>query len=313
MQPRFDQYLSLSLVCGAILLTGLGQPITALQEPGAVLLLQKPEITIPVTDTTIAQPELTATSAIVIDEQSAVTVFDKNSQQRLSPASTTKLMTAMVARSIFRLDMALAVPNIVSALDGTRMGLVPDERLSVLALLKGTLMHSGNDAAITLASGHPAGIDGFISDMNLLAKLYHLDQTSFKNPIGYDAPEHFSTARDLALLAREVMRDPVLRNIVGTTKETVTDTTGSIAHDLVSTHKLLGVDPMVIGIKTGTTEEAGEVLITQFEFQNQSIVVVVMGSKDRYSDTRALMEYVRQAVKWNTVNSAKPLDTISAQ
>ncbi len=202
MQLRFDQYVSLTLLCGALLLSGLSQPISASQEPGSVFLLEKPEITIPITDSTVAEPEITATSAIVIDEQSAVTLFDKNSQQQFSPASTTKLMTALVARSIFELDMALSVPSIVSALDGTRMGLVPGERLSVQALLKGALMQSGNDAAITLASAHPAGIDGFILDMNLLAKIYHLDHTSFKNPIGYDAPENFSTARDLALLAR---------------------------------------------------------------------------------------------------------------
>ena len=291
----------------SICASGVVSSVVVASNPDTVLLIQKPDVVLPVVNPGISQPELTATSAIVIDEQSAVTLFDKNSQQQFSPASTTKLMTALVARSIFELDMALAVPSIVSALDGTRMGLVPGERLSVLALLKGTLMQSGNDAAITLASAHPAGLDGFILDMNLLAEIYHLDHTSFKNPVGYDAPEHFSTARDLALLAREAMRDPVLRNIVGTTRETVVDTTGATTHDLVSTHKLLGVDPTVIGIKTGTTEEAGEVLITQFTLKNQSIMVVVMGSKDRYSDTQALMEYVRSAVEWKTVHANSAL------
>jgi len=304
---RVDQFLSILLVSLSICASGVVSSVVVASNPDTVLLIQKPDVVLPVVNPGISQPELTATSAIVIDEQSAVTLFDKNSQQQFSPASTTKLMTALVARSIFELDMALAVPSIVSALDGTRMGLVPGERLSVLALLKGTLMQSGNDAAITLASAHPAGLDGFILDMNLLAEIYHLDHTSFKNPVGYDAPEHFSTARDLALLAREAMRDPVLRNIVGTTRETVVDTTGATTHDLVSTHKLLGVDPTVIGIKTGTTEEAGEVLITQFTLKNQSIMVVVMGSKDRYSDTQALMEYVRSAVEWKTVHANSAL------
>lgn len=322
MHLRVDQYLSIALLTLVILISGVSPNASAAQSPGMVSLLSKPEIVIPVIDQQVPTPALSAVAAIVIDEASAVTLYEHNAQQQFSPASTTKLLTALLARQLYQLDTALTVPQVVGALDGTTMGLVPGEKISVHALLKGALIQSGNDAAVTLAQAHPQGIDGFVLQMNALTQQLAIRNSHFENPVGYDAPDHYSTPQDLALLAREVMKDPVLRQIVGTARERVTDTTGGIGHDLVSTHKLLGLDPSVIGIKTGTTEEAGEVLITQFKLNDQSILIVVMGSKDRYSDTRALMEYIRQAVVWQTItvesataasSIVTPLDMHTAQ
>lgn len=301
MRFRVDQYLSLLLLTLLILISGLRSRALAGEDLDSITFLNKPMLTLPFIDEQSLVPQLSASAVIVIDEKSAVTLYEKNAAVKLSPASTTKLMTALVARSLFGLDATLSTPSLVNAIDGTKMGLQVGEKVSVHNLLKGALIQSGNDAAITLASAHPAGVEGFVAAMNDQAKALHLSQTVFMNPIGYDAVGHFSSPRDLALLAREVMRDPVLRRIVGTADDVVTDTTGSISHTLHTTHKLLGIDPNVVGIKTGTTDEAGEVLITQFNRNDQSILVVVMGSKDRYSDTRALMEYVTQAVEWRTL------------
>ncbi len=303
MSLRPDQYISIAAISVVLVVVGVIRPVGAADTSRTFLLIEKSEFVLPVIDPTVVQPQVSAAAAIVIDEQSAVTLYEKNATVQFPPASTTKLLTALVARSMYELDAVLTVPTLVTALDGTRMGLVPGEKLPVSALLQGALIQSGNDAALTLAAAHPAGVGGFVSEMNSKADFLHLTQSNFTNPIGYDAPGQLVTPRDLALLAREVMKDPVLRKIVGTAKVQVSDTKGAITHDLVTTHKLLGVDPTVIGIKTGTTEEAGEVLITQFKRDAQSILIVIMGSDDRYKDTQELIEYVRTAVHWETVFS----------
>jgi D-alanyl-D-alanine carboxypeptidase (penicillin-binding protein 5/6) len=243
---------------------------------------------------------LSAQSIYVMDEKSASILLEKNSQEARFPASTTKMMTALVARKLYQPDYALTVKS-EAFTEGTTMGLVLGEQMTVKNLLQGLLIESGNDAAFVLANNYPLGYDGFIGEMNTLAQDLHLDQTNFTNPSGLDEPQHQTTARDFAILAKELMKDPILKEIVGTSKITVTDVTGKYQHQLRTTNELLGKNG-VVGIKTGTTLQAGETLVTQVDRDDHTLIIVVMSSQDRYGETIKIIDWVFNNYEWLQVD-----------
>lgn len=241
--------------------------------------------------------QLTASGAAVIDLNSGAILFEKNPRQLLYPASTTKLMTALVARELFELDQVAtiaAVPKVA----GASIGFLNGEQVTIESLLKAALIQSGNEAAMLLSEQHPNGPEAFVAHMNVKAKQLHLSDTQFSNVMGFDGPQHYSTARDLALLSRAFMQDSFLRETVGTKTTTISDTRGWYRHQIWNTHQLLNPEAGVVGIKTGTTDGALEVLITQLEKNDIGILVVVLGSQDRYADTRNLLEWVAREYKW---------------
>jgi serine-type D-Ala-D-Ala carboxypeptidase (penicillin-binding protein 5/6) len=245
---------------------------------------------------------LSAQAIYVLDVPSASVLLSKNHNQLRYPASTTKLMTALVAREVYSLTTFLTVGKEAST-SGTVIGLIWGEQVPVRNLLSGMLIQSGNDAAEVLANNYPQGREAFIQAMNDKAKALHLDQSSFTNPSGIDMPGHQSTARDLALLAREIMKDPLLAEIVRTPTETIQGQGTSSAHLLTNTNALLGAELGVIGVKTGTTDLAGEVLITQLKKGDRELLIVVMGSQDRYSDTKQIMTWILSHYIWIDPNS----------
>lgn len=308
--------LSLFLVCIALLLSGISvkgaeQPVSQVKQWGWVRGAAVPEMK--EGSESIIQPVITATSAFVIDASTAAPLLDQNSTTPLSPASTTKLMTALVAREHFDLDESFIVGQ-EAFTQGTTMGLVIGEQITVRELLAGLLISSGNDAAFALANNHDKGYAGFIADMNTTASKLGMDLTHFNNPSGLDEPNHMTTARDLALLTREVMTDPVLKDVMSTRQKMVTDTTGRTQHALTHTHQLIGVEPGVIGGKTGTTPLAGEVLITYWEPQPDQkqlrpIILVLMNSQDRYFDTVTLLNWTKENYYWRKWSEVSTLTT----
>ncbi len=245
----------------------------------------------------LTPPEISAVAAIALDQQSGTILFEKNGFKVYAPASTTKLMTAVVAREVFDASQVLTVPA-VSQVGGTKIGLKMGEQLTMQSLLEGALIPSGNDAAYSIAANYPQGEPAFIELMNKKAQNLHLQNTYFENATGFDSETHRTSAFDLALLAREVMKDSLLRSIVRTKQTTVLDLSGKLRHPIQNTNQLLYRDDTVVGVKTGTTEEAGQVLITQFDRDGQQVVVVVLGSLDRYADTSAIRDWIWQSYIW---------------
>ena len=133
--------------------------------------------------------------------------------------------------------------------------------------------------------------------MNNLAGSLNLTNTYFTNPAGFDNDYHQTTARDLAVLTKEVIKDQVLSSIVGTKEIVIQDNKG-YQHHLFSTNSLLGVEEGVVGVKTGTTEMAGEALITQWKKDGKNIVIVVLTSQDRYQDTKKIIDFVNKYYHW---------------
>lgn len=240
---------------------------------------------------------ITAKSAYVEDIDTGTVLFERNSERILLPASTTKLMTALVALDEFQLDQVIVVPEL-PRIEGFNYEFAVGEQMYVKDLLKATLIQSNNDAAYILALSSSAGIESFVQKMNTKAQALQLQSTQYKNPAGFDEDAQRSSAHDLVILSKEFMKNEFLASVVATKTAEITDLSGKYTHAFESTHKLLGVDPTVVGIKTGTTEGAAQVLITQFKRENHNIIVVVMGSDDRYLETTKLVDWVFNSYVW---------------
>lgn len=240
---------------------------------------------------------ISAKAAYVIDLDSSAVLLHKNENEKLYPASTTKIMTALLVRELFNLEDEVVVPaNILDM--GNGMGLVPGEKIKVKDLLAGLLIPSGNDAAFALSSHHPMGMAGFVVEMNEKSAKLHLSETKFHNPSGFDHQEQLTTAKDLAILTRELLKDDFLKELVKTKEMVVHDVDNRFVHQLANTNKLLGVEDGVYGVKTGTTWLAGEVLVSLVERENHPILVVLMTSQDRYSDTKMVIDWVFSKYQW---------------
>ena len=240
--------------------------------------------------------DVTATGVVILDIDSGVYLFRRNESESLSPASTTKLLTALVALDNYNLDDVVTVKNLVN--DGQTMGLVPGEQITVENLLYGALIHSGNDAAWALADFYPGGEPKFVEAMNVKAKELHLTGSHFTNPVGYDDLDHKMTPIDLALLGEAALNNKVIAKMVAIPAITISDVTHTYFHQLKNVNELLGKIPGVGGIKTGWTEEAGENLITLVERSGHRVIIVVLHSQDRFGDTSALINWIFANYQW---------------
>lgn len=243
-----------------------------------------------VADKGIAPPALSAKAAYAVDIGSGKILFSKNIKEPLLPASTTKIATALVSLSHYNLDDVLTVN--VRDVDGHKMGLRNGEKITVRSLLYGLLVFSGNDAAEVLAANYPGGRENFVSAMNSLAKSIGLENTNFKNPVGFDEYLHFSTAEDLVKAAVYAVKNPVFSEIVSTREMKVTSVDGKIVHKLDNINELLGKIPGVVGVKTGWTVNAGEALVTLVERDGHKVMLSVLSSDDRFGETEKLIDWI---------------------
>jgi D-alanyl-D-alanine carboxypeptidase len=241
-------------------------------------------------------PEVSAEGVVVQDVNSGVVLYKRNEQMLLSPASTTKILTALVALDIYDLDDVLTVKTHLT--DGQMMGLLIGEKMTVENLLYGALIESGNDAAWTLADDYPGGVSAFVQAMNQKAKALHLEHSTFTNPVGYDDPNHKMTPMDLTRLASIALSNKTIVKMVAIPQITISDVTHTYYHPLKNVNELLGKIPGVAGIKTGWTEVAGENLVTFIDRDSHKIVVVVLHSKDRFGDTTKLIDWIFLNYTW---------------
>lgn len=240
-------------------------------------------------------PSITARSVYLIDLESGFVLYDKSSLLALPPASTTKIVTALISLADYGLDDVVVVPSDCSygALVGeSLMGLFPGESVSVRNLLQGLLIASGSDAACALARYHWGGEAAFVAEMNALAVTLGLGRTHFVNPSGLDDPAHYSTAQELTLLAERALRNECFRQVVGTKVADVSSVDGKRWHKLEATNTLLNDVPGILGVKTGYTAEAGETFVFYFRKGEREFLGTVLGSNDRFADAKALLDWV---------------------
>lgn len=253
--------------------------------------------TAPVLVKDIPYPDISAKSALIIDVESGRKLFELDIYEKYPLASTTKLMTALVALDLYSMDEVLVTPGNCADIDGSRLGLASGEKMRVEDLLMALLISSSNDAACVLGSGRTS-ISDFVSLMNERAQEFGLENTLFDNPIGFDSfnNSNYSCAHDLYLLAEEAMKVDFIENTVK--MDEVTLKTGIIPRKIYTTNHLLWAIPETYGIKTGKTLAAGEVLVYGYRKDEKDLVIVVMGSKERFLDTRHLLEWTLGSYVW---------------
>lgn len=254
---------------------------------------------IPTLTGTAAFPVLSAQAALAYDLDSGITLYEKNADSPLLPASTTKIVTAIVAMEHFSAEDIVRVEKVT--VPGQKMGLVAGEEIRVEDLLYGLLIFSANDAAEVLARNYPGGREAFIVVMNLKAKELGLENTLFENPTGLDGGGHASTARDLVRVADVAMRMPEFAEMVGTKERYVTSIDKSVAHRLVNLNELVGEVEGVLGVKTGWTENARENLVTYVERNDRKIMLALLGSQDRFGETEELIEWIFENYEWEEI------------
>lgn len=249
-------------------------------------------------------PDVTATAVYITDVQSMVPLWSKNPDQPLPPASTTKIMTAIVAME------SLSQENIVEPKNGPAIGktinLKVNEQFTTADMMYGLLLESGNDVALALAQNYPGGYPAMVEAMNRKSAQLGMPQTHFVNVSGIDQAGHVSTAHDLAILATEAMKSPKFREIVGTKEKEIVSIDGRGHYELHNTNQLLGTLEGVIGVKTGWTETAGESLVTYVDRNGKQIAIALLGSQDRFGETIQLVNWAYENHDWETLDIQAP-------
>ena len=227
-----------------------------------------------------------ASAAILMDSESGRVLYAHNADQQRPIASITKLMTALVAVELCPdLSTEVTVRQEWTGAEGSSMYLKPGERLTMEALLYGLLLSSGNDAAIAIAGTCCETVEDFVAVMNETAAKLGMTNTHFANPNGLDDPEHYSTARAMALLARAVLAQEPLRRIAGTRTITIA------GRYLANHNKLLWRYDGCTGLKTGYTDEAGRTLVSSAQRDGQELIAVTLNDPNDWTDHAALFDY----------------------
>ena len=237
-------------------------------------------------------PALQARAAVVVEASTGDVLYSKNSRQRRSIASATKLMTVLVALQRTDLDDVFTAANYHAAPGESQIGLRPGERMSVRDLLRATLLPSANDAAAAIAVGTMGSTKGFVAEMNRRAATLGLRDSHFTTPVGLDDAQNYSSARDLAKLAVRLRGYEFFRRTTDLPRATLRS--GSRKRTVINRNTLVRNVAAVNGVKTGHTNRAGYVLVGSARRAGVTVVSVVLGEpseRARNADSLALLRY----------------------
>ena len=227
---------------------------------------------------------VSARSAVLMDAQTGRVLFEKDADRKSLIASTTKIMTALVVCEQCNVLDRMRIPKEAVGIEGSSMYLQEGEVLTVQELLYGLMLHSGNDAAVALAVYCGGTVEGFVEMMNDKARYLGLNDTHFANPNGLDHPDHYSTARDLAVLAAYAMENCVFARTVSTKTLTVGQ------RYMKNHNKLLWMVDGADGVKTGFTRAAGRVLVSSATRDGRRLVAVTIHAPNDWQDHQKLLE-----------------------
>lgn len=271
-----------------------------------------PEETAEIENTEKAEPpgvEISAEAVILVDAKSGIMLFEKNPDKRMYPASTTKIMTAIVAlEAVEKGEASLEQKFTLSqtafdtlAPDGSNIALKVGEEMTLDNLLKGLMIASGNDAAVTIAEGVAGSIDAFVERMNQKAAELGLSDTHFVNPHGLHDENHYTTARDLSIMTRKAMENETFCSIVECAHIYLDPTEMSEKRYYINTNNLVSryrypnyFYDYATGVKTGSTTEAGSCLVSSAEKDGRSVISVVLKAKDSpasHIESKAILEH----------------------
>lgn len=236
-------------------------------------------------------PGVSAVAAVLIDAKSGAVLFEKDSARRLPMASTTKIMTAKIILEKMELGETVTVPKEATLVEGSSMYLRENEQITVETLLYGLLLESGNDAAHTLAVACSGSVEAFAELMNEEAEKMGLSSTSFANPHGLTAENHFTTAYELAYITSEAMKNEKFREIISTQKMTAPSLDGKVTRYFSNHNKLLRRYDGAFGVKTGYTKAAGRCLVSAAERDGETYIAVTLNDGNDWNDHTSLLDY----------------------
>lgn len=239
------------------------------------------------------EPNVSAKSAILICADSGSVIFKKNENMPLPMASTTKIMTAVLALEYIDAcsDKEVEITDEIVRVEGTSMGLAPGDIVSISSLAQGMMLCSGNDSANAISIAVSGNTDKFISLMNEKAKSIGMKNTKFSTPSGLDKDDHHSTAEDMAVLGAYAMENPEFSNIVSKKFAGIKFINPSKTLKLKNHNKLLSLYEGCIGIKTGFTKQAGRCLVSCAEKDNIKLICVTLNAPNDWDDHTNLYNY----------------------
>ncbi|HHT28444.1 MAG TPA: D-alanyl-D-alanine carboxypeptidase [Firmicutes bacterium] len=232
-------------------------------------------------------PAITAHAAILFENTTGTVLYGKNEHVRRSPASLTKIMTALLAFESGRMDDTVTISRRAAGLGGSSLYLKEGQQIPLRELMYGMLLRSGNDAAVAVAEHIAGSVSAFVGMMNQRADELGATNTRFANPHGLDAHNHYSTAFDLTMLSRTALWHKDFAEIVGTVDHTYEEK----GITWRNTNRLLWSYTGAEGIKTGTTGQAGNCLAAAASREGMQLITVVLGSANRWRDTTTLLDY----------------------
>ncbi len=235
--------------------------------------------------------DVSAKYACLIDGQTGRVLFEKNGYETHSMASTTKIMTALLALENAKESEIVTVSAGAAGTEGSSMYLKAGETLPMSDLLYGLMLSSGNDAAIAIAEHIAKDVNAFAEMMTEKAKAIGAKNTAFKNPNGLDEEGHFTTACDLALITKEALLNPRFAEIVATKNKTLKGDDDSVPRSFHNHNKLLSLYPGCVGVKTGFTKKTGRCLVSAAKRDNEFLICVTLNAPNDWNDHKTMLDY----------------------
>ncbi len=239
-----------------------------------------------------AQPQVSAKSAVLINADNGQILYAKNENDKRPMASTTKIMTALITLETAAVsDKIVTITDSMVRVEGSSMGLMPGDKLSLRSLAAGMLLVSGNDAANSAAIAVSGSTKDFSDLMNKRAKELNMTNTHFVTPSGLDDEEHYTTARDLATLAAAAMKNSDFAGIACKKTMSVQYVSPSYTRRFTNHNKLLSMYDGCVGVKTGFTKKAGRCLVSSAERNGVRLIVVTLNASDDWNDHQKMLNY----------------------
>lgn len=239
---------------------------------------------------------INARCAVALDSKTKMVLFEKDAHMLVPMASTTKIMTALVAMKYGDLDKKIEISGKAASIRGSTVGYKKGDMVTLKELLYGLMLRSGNDAAIAISEGIAGSVEGFVKLMNEYASQIGVYNTHFESPHGLDSDMHYSTAYDLAMITAKARENKLFNDIVQT-RDIDANQLG-FSRGFHNINKILWQLPNATGVKTGYTGDAGKCLVSSVSIQGNDVIIVVLNSNDRWNQTKKINDYVDKNYKY---------------
>ena len=241
-----------------------------------------------------------ARCAIALDKESHQVLYEQNAYEIVPMASTTKILTSLIAIEQDDLNVPVTISKKASSIRGSKVGYKENEVITLKELIFGLMFKSGNDAAIAIAEHIGGSVEGFAEIMNHYARGIGILDSHFESPHGLDSSQHYSSAYDLALLTCKGMDYDLFREVVGS--KSISKDKYNFTRDYNNINKILWKIPGANGVKTGYTGQAGKCLVSSVNNNNKDIIIVVLNCPDRWNVTKQIYEHLVETIAFESQN-----------